>query len=570
MSEEQDHSQNDGDTRLPHVPTHSAVVNGTLLEAVFRDGKPAFLTNHDKRVQFLSEFTYGDVVYVPVSAYSVGYDVYEFDKEDKVEECPDMNLIVSDLLKVWGTFIDTDTAHIVLNVATVLMSYQAHKLNTVPYLGFFGDNETGKGQRETLHHKLDYRALLATDVTEANVYQYLDDVHGTIIEDEFDGIDKQYERLKIWKAGYKNGARVPRVIMSNRGTRSQHFFDVYGFKVAAGERLPANKGLNERFIVEYTVYGQPTKDEIETEDYRAFSLLRKRLLLWRVHTFRSEFPPLDLPFKGRIKELFKPLLQVAYGTELYDPLMEFLLQQADDKVKFSQESLEAKITVAAVKALAGSAIPIEHLRNTLAVELDGEVLLDKGGHPWGIGSDAYGRVSNRLIANKLRLLFRAAPDRTRQDNEQFRIWKVDTRRLWQEVKKYRLEADGGLKPYLDRAFKGGVEPKSVEAVESVNPPGPNPNLEGKTRESPVETQGTVEITGDRLKAAEPNMSDLEPHFGMTPLTDSIDSTASRPSSLLVPETDRLTMFCSCGKVLSGPGQIGAHKSMGHSESKHVD
>jgi hypothetical protein len=89
-------------------------------------------------------------------------------------------------------------------------------------------------------------------------------------------------------------------------------------------------------------------------------------------------------------------------------------------------------------------------------------------------------------------------------------------------------------------------------------------------ESPLEIQGTMEITGDKSKAAEPNMGNSELQVDMAPLTDSIDSTASRLGSLLVPEADRRTMFCSCGKVLSGQGQITAHQSMGHNTSEHVD
>ena len=90
---------------------------------------------------------------------------------------------------------------------------------------------------------------------------------GTILEDEAQGLYKDLDKAKIYKAGYKQGAVVPRTMIT-QNKRFIKYFRVFCFKACAAEEMPRVKGLLERFIFISMTEGYPRKDwaDLNKED----------------------------------------------------------------------------------------------------------------------------------------------------------------------------------------------------------------------------------------------------------------------------------------------------------------
>jgi hypothetical protein len=449
MVDAEGEGQDAGDEEVqeqPRVPVHSKVLtDGTVIEAAHLDGKPRLLVRQARQdeLKFFPEFPTDDVIYIP--PVNFGYPTYDFQPTDNINERPDINTMITDLLREYTDFIDTKNVNRLIDVAFTLLTYQKHKVFTVPYRGYFGDNETGKGQRCTLHRELDYRAFYGTLVNPADLYYILEETRGTLIEDEVEYIDKNPDKLALWKSGYKKGLSVSRLVTGRSGRLELRYFDPFGPKVMASNTVPWNKGLLERLIVEMTDYGRPGKDEFTDEDRARFSAIRKHLLLWSLHTYYDKLPEVELPFEGRLKEVYKPLLQMVGGTSIYGTLKKVIEGKVDDKVEERQKSLEGMLTkVCLLKLRETDDLVSEDVRDGLANLAFGEVVKDEAGTPKGVNTDM-GFVSNKKIAALMRTLFGGVPARIEASESNdlkvnyLRGWKVDPQKLVKEARKYKLD-----------------------------------------------------------------------------------------------------------------------------------
>jgi hypothetical protein len=89
-------------------------------------------------------------------------------------------------------FIDADDFHLSLCSSDIIYTYYQDKLGLTHYLFFVGDNTSGKSNNLSLIHILAYRNFMTTDMTAANVYQFLgseEEGQGTLCVDEADQID---------------------------------------------------------------------------------------------------------------------------------------------------------------------------------------------------------------------------------------------------------------------------------------------------------------------------------------------------------------------------------------------
>ena len=132
----------------------------------------------------------------------------------------------------------------------VLLSYEQHKFNWVPYLGIFGDTGSGKSVLTEIMSQLCYRCGYFTQENSADIYQYLSEYEGTIpslAEDEIQGFEKDTDKIKIYKSGNSRSGKTSRILTSNEGRKLQSF-PTYCLKILAGEQVPTVKGLNERIL----------------------------------------------------------------------------------------------------------------------------------------------------------------------------------------------------------------------------------------------------------------------------------------------------------------------------------
>ncbi len=147
--------------------------------------------------------------------------------------------------------------------------------------------------------------MLGVTIPSADTYGYLDDsdAPGTILEDEAQGLQRDMDKAKIYKAGYKKGAVVPRTMIT-QNKRFIKYFRVFCFKACAAEEMPRVKGLLERFIFIPMVEGYPRKDwaDFNEADEKRLRNLRDMLLKWRLLTKEWQIPEIELPVKGRLEK----------------------------------------------------------------------------------------------------------------------------------------------------------------------------------------------------------------------------------------------------------------------------
>jgi len=279
------------------------------------------------------------------------------------------------------TFVDVETIWRDVLSACILLSYHQEKLQTVPYVFVYGDNESGKSTVLQVLKFLCYRPMYGVTVPAADIYGFLEDSDaiGCILEDEVQGIQKDTDKIKIYKAGYKQGAVVPRTIITQHD-RIIKYYNTFCFKACASEQIPQVKGFNERFLFIPMVEGSPEKEwaDITREDLDRLRSLRNMLLKWRLLSRDWQLPEVELSMRGRLKELWKPILQITQGLTVYNGLFKFVEDQKKERLSVKQDTLEGKI-VKVVTEIHNEAkdsypnIPFQTIWSRLQEELDGKI-----------------------------------------------------------------------------------------------------------------------------------------------------------------------------------------------------
>ncbi len=312
------------------------------FEAIYHNGKPAFLTWNGKVFSTTESIEINEQSFSPKEARQTPYEPYSYFEG----EIPNREDLFWKVRSEFQTFIDVESIWKDTLAAFVLLSYQQEKLQTVPYIFLYGDNESGKSTVLQLLKFLCYRPLYGVTIPAADIYGYLEDSDsiGVVLEDEVQGINKDIDKVKIYKAGYKRGASVPRTICTDND-RFIKYYNVFCLKAVASEQLPQVKGFRERFLEIPMVEGTPEKEwsDLKKEDLKRLGDLRNCLLKWRMMSKDWELPDVVLNMKGRLKELWKPVLQVTSSLTVYPTLFNFIEEQRKERLGIKQDSLEGKI-----------------------------------------------------------------------------------------------------------------------------------------------------------------------------------------------------------------------------------
>jgi len=214
-------------------PSHKAsgLAAEGYYEAVYHKEKPAFLVANREDFKIMEKVTVDSKSYLskewPNEIPYEPYGAYEGNipnREELFWKIRDEFDLFLDLEPIWKDFL----------AACVFLTYQQEKLRTVPYVYFVGDNESGKTVALNLLNWLCYRPLLGVTIPSADTYGYLDDADapGTILVDDAQGLHRDLDKAKIYKAGYKQGAVVPRTIIT-QNQRFIKYFRVFCFKACA-------------------------------------------------------------------------------------------------------------------------------------------------------------------------------------------------------------------------------------------------------------------------------------------------------------------------------------------------
>jgi hypothetical protein len=316
-------------------------VNG-CFEAVYVDGKPCFLVKNGESFNTVENVNVSDEAFSPKEAKHVPYEPYGV-YEGSVPTSQELFSRVRAEVDQW---IDVEPTWKDVLAACILLSYHQEKIQTTPYILVYGDNESGKSTVLQVLKSLCYRPMYGVTIPAADLYGFLEDSDaiGCILEDEIQGINKDIDKVKIYKAGYKQGAVVPRTLIT-QNDRIIKYYRTFSFKGCASEQIPQVKGFNERFLFIPMIEGSPQREwaDITREDLDRLRNLRNALLKWRMTSREQQLPSLQLPMKGRLKELWKPILQITSGLDVYDGLFKFVETQRNERLSIRQNTLEGHI-----------------------------------------------------------------------------------------------------------------------------------------------------------------------------------------------------------------------------------
>jgi hypothetical protein len=255
---------------------------------------------------------------------------YTFKSKEHFESCVERarketrDTLYEKVKAIWKKYIDADDFHISICAADTIFTYYQDKIGMTHYLFFVGNNSSGKSNNLLVLKFLAYRNFTSTDMTPANIYQFLgsdEEGQGTLCEDEADRIEDDRTKMAIHKNGNIAGIPVPRTDTSNG--RKQLKLNTYCWKAFAAEKFPdafKAKGFNQRVIELQCSYGDPEQDIAEVanpagaEEFQdlldELEETRNLLLLCRLLHFNEKIPNIKLNIKGREKQLFKPVLRI--------------------------------------------------------------------------------------------------------------------------------------------------------------------------------------------------------------------------------------------------------------------
>jgi len=382
----------------------SGLAEEGYFEAIYHNEKPAFLIKNSEGFTISETVTFNDKTFQPKDVKRIPYTPYGYSKG----KVPNREDLFWKIREEFHSFIDVESIWKDVLSACVLFSYQQEKLLTVPYIFVYGDNESGKSTVLQLLKFLCYRPMYGVTVPAADIYGYLNDVDsiGCVLEDEIQGIRKDIDKIKIYKAGYKQGAVVPRTILTQYD-RIIKYYNTFSFKACASEQIPRVKGFRERFIEIAMVEGYPEKEwtDVTPEDLKRLYDLRNMLLKWRMLSREWQLPNPELSIRGRLKEIWKPLLQITHGLNIYETLANFVEKQKNERLSSKQNTLEGHI-VKVVTQLHNEAkvnpVPYIHFQTIwfeLARDLDGKIDDKK---PHVMDTSEFFNVSKSKVGYRLR------------------------------------------------------------------------------------------------------------------------------------------------------------------------
>jgi hypothetical protein len=338
--------------------------SGLIAEAVIVGGIPYFaIAKADSRNVTLEESIpiTDRSEYKPFEQSAYLSAPYRFNSKKDFETCIEMARVetLEGLYRktktIWLKYIDADDFHISICTADTIASYYQDKIGLTHYLFFVGSPGSGKSNNLLVLKYLAYRNFTSTDMTAANIYQFLgngEEGQGTLCEDEADRIDEDRQKMAIYKNGYITGFPVARTDTSFG--RKQLKYNTYCWKAFAAERFPDSfkaKGFNQRVIELQCSFGDPQEDIVEVvnpageEEFQdlldELNEMRNLLLAVRLLHFNEKIPDIKLNIKGREKQLFKPVLRVFQNTRTLSELLPVVSNYVAQKREANYSTLHA-------------------------------------------------------------------------------------------------------------------------------------------------------------------------------------------------------------------------------------
>jgi hypothetical protein len=468
----------DKNKKQPHfVQKYSEI--GLIAEAVIVGGIPYFAVARadSKNVTLEESIPITDKIeYKPFEQTAYLSEPYKFKSRQEFESCIEKarNETLDSLYRkekaIWLKYIDADDFHISICAADTILTYYQDKMGLTHYLFFIGGNNCGKSNNLLVLKYLAYRNFTSTDMTAANIYQFLgsgEEGQGTLCEDEADRIDEDRQKMAIHKNGYIKGFPVARTDTSFG--RKQLKFNTFCFKAFAAERFPdpiKAKGFNQRVIELQCSSGDPDKDIAEVtnpageEEFQhlldELNEMRNLLLVCRLLHFNEKIPDIKLDIKGREKQLFKSVLRIFQNTQALNELLPVISNYVVQKREANYSTLHAfqyRIIKDLITSEGKSEFASRYIWDYIKANLQGE---ESPGKALSYESSEFGTITQKDITQTYEHIFGA---KTKKVNG-VRMLEFDLTKLERLGKVYDLTID-------IKVLKGGGEDSSSEKLGSL-------------------------------------------------------------------------------------------------------
>jgi hypothetical protein len=167
------------------------------------------------------------------------------------------------------------------------------------------------------------------------------------------------------------------------------------------------------------------------------------LLKWRLEDRDWQLPEVLMPVKGRVKELWKPLLQITQGLTVYDGLFKFVENQKNKRLSDKQNTLEGHIVkvVSSLYNEGNETIPFLDIWQGLVSDLDGK-LDDKKPHV--MDTSEFFQVTKNKVGYRLREVLSGESKPIREKDSEgndvvVKAYVFDPSKLRKVAKKYGYE-----------------------------------------------------------------------------------------------------------------------------------
>jgi hypothetical protein len=223
-----------------------------------------------------------------------------------------------------------------------IASYFRSVFSSFPYFDFCSSsNETGKTTALEALIWPSFYGFVREHPTEAVIFRMLNDCHGALGIDELDNLlkDKSLKPtlLALLDAGYKKGLLTPRVEVNSRGERVIGEYDSFGLK--AWSRTSAiDHSLLSRAITIPMIRNKGFKQVEYLTGPEVFAGIREKLYSYSLRNWKlveEQYKAIleDKELKGRLAELFNPLLTIAklISEYLYQKVLDYANSEAEQR-----------------------------------------------------------------------------------------------------------------------------------------------------------------------------------------------------------------------------------------------
>jgi hypothetical protein len=407
-----------------------------LAEAVLIAGQPKFLVieRNVGSISIKSSINVEGKNLKPLQKEAYLSDPYSFVSEQEIYgfENEARNITLSELYtnikSLCQLFIIGDNNHITLLTADIIYTHYQDRLKLTHYPFFIGKPGSGKSNNLTLK-LLGYRTFMSTDMTSANIYQFLgsqEEAMGTLCIDEANTINENTKLMEILKTGYIPGNKVVRTDTHNGRVQNGYF--TFCHKAFAGERLPdavTANGFNERTIPIHCYDGNPKYDIAEIVSpagEQEYQLLLDRIQHTRnllfIHRLTHRFKPIPTvktKLKSREKQLFISLIRMYYNEsvwpEIKTAISHYILERRGTQV----DTLHAYL-YGLIKRLVKNNNSTELKSSTIWGELKNELAGNEiPNKPLSYYTERFGLISQTQITKILTEIFGAKKPRNHGD-----------------------------------------------------------------------------------------------------------------------------------------------------------